>query len=266
MSIPRATINPSSNGRYPPLGHFIASPLLRSWLRSSRGTSVTSAMGLTLLEALVAMIIISVIISVLTPPIFLTVATRVYQRKTEQALNIAQQEIDEVRRTINSRDYISADMAKVLPPTVPNKTKLNTSPAPTSVCNKPPTALAYGQLYCTTATAALERGENSGGVGGSTDNGSVFYVQVFRSEGTPLLTGGTTRGSFRMAVRVYEEEPTAGKTLRTDQAALTFTTGTANRKGKAAQPLAVLYTEVSRSDSGKESLESIQNSVRNDRP
>lgn len=248
----------------------LAHPLLRHWLRHQHTLPTTRASiaGLTLLEALVAMIIISVIISVITPPVFIAVATRVYQRKTEQALNIAQQEVDAVRRTISSGDY-NADSTssffyeKVLPPTVANGTRLDTYTAPTSVCNKP-TALPTGQLYCTTPSASIERGENSGGVGGSTDNQSIFYVQVFRTVGSPLRSNDAAPGAFRMAVRVYEEEPGAGKTLGTQQAALTFTTGTANRRGTTAQPLAVLYTEVSRGDNGKESLNSIRTFVNSD--
>jgi type II secretory pathway pseudopilin PulG len=241
---------------------LLAHPLVRHWLRNRRSSGdLASIAGLTLLEALVAMIIIGVIISVITPPVFIAVATRVYQRKTEQALNIAQQEIDSVRRTVSSGDYksdltLANAYTKVLPPTVPNGTTMKNYAAPTAICTPTP-----GLPYCSSAplpTTALVRDESAGGVGGSTDSSSVFYVQVFRTEGSRLKPNDVLPGAFVMAVRVYEEEPGAGKNLGTDQAPLTFTTGTANRKGSTAQPLAVLYTEVTRGDSGKESLNSIK--------
>lgn len=249
----------------PPVPH-LAHPLLRYWLLSQRNSlSIASSIaGLTLLEALVAMIIISVVISVITPPVFISVATRVYQRKTEQALNIAQQEVDSVRRTVSSGDYdVTAgsprNYTKVLPPTVANKTKLFEHSAPTAVCT--PTLT---EPYCSTTTTAIKRDASAGGVGGSADNSSIFYVQVFRTEGSKLNTTDLP-GAFRLAVRVYEEDPTKFN-LGTQQAALTFTTGTAKRKGSGALPLAVLYTEVTRGDSGKESLNSIKKYVVDDKP
>jgi type II secretory pathway pseudopilin PulG len=244
---------------------MLAHPLIRHWLRHQNGSaSRASIAGLTLLEALVAMIIISVIISVITPPVFIAVATRVYQRKTEQALNIAQQEIDSVRRTVSSGDYddkagSDRNYTKVLPPTIANKAKLVDHPAPNDFC--PPTASAP---YCTSTTTAIKRDESSGGVGGSADNSSIFYVQVFRTEGSSLNTTAIP-GAFRLAVRVYEENPKEF-TLGTAQAPLTFTTGTARRKGANALPLAVLYTEVTRGDSGKDSLNSIKKYSVDDKP
>ncbi len=250
----------------------LAHPLIRHWLISQRSqTTGRTIAGLTLLEALVAMIIISVIISVITPPVFISVATRVYQRKTEQALNIAQQEVDAVRRTVSSGDYDDAtgslrNYTKVLPPTVSNKTKLFDHDAPNDVClptvSDPPSV--SDSPYCTNTTTAIKRDSSSGGVGGSADNSSIFYVQVFRTEGSKL-NATDVPGAFRMAVRVYEENPkefTLGKT----QAPLTFTTGTARRKGKDALPLAVLYTEVTRGDSGKDSLTSIKKYTVDDKP
>jgi type II secretory pathway pseudopilin PulG len=234
---------------------LLAHPLLRHWLRSQRRSSpnLASTVGLTLLEALVAMIIISVIISVITPPVFIAVATRVYQRKTEQALNIAQQEIDAVRRVVSAGDYTANNFGTKLPPAIASGT-LKAYAAPTAYCV--PTDVAP---YCTspTASTAVERGESSGGVAGSTDSSSVFYVQVFRDTGTTLSSVDTIPSTFRMAVRVYEARPGNGVTLGTDQAPLTFTTGKSRRTGNQALPLAVLYTEVSRGDV-KGSLNSIQ--------
>jgi type II secretory pathway pseudopilin PulG len=260
----------SARSSHPPQrsSPLLAHPLIRHWLRHQRSSpSLGTIAGLTLLEALVAMIIIAVVISVITPPVFVAVATRVYQRKTEQALNIAQQEIDAIRRTVSAGDYnddatnAALYYRNVLPPAIANGTPLATYSAPTAFCQITSTA-----PYCSTATTAIKRDESAGGVGGSTDSGSTFYVQVFRTEGTQLKSNNSAPGAFRVAVRVYEEEPGAGKTLGVEQAPLTFTTGTAKRRGSTAQPLAVLYTEVTRGDNGKESLNTITNFVNSDNP
>ncbi len=56
-----------------------------------------SERGLTLMEVLVAVLMVSAVLVAITPPIFLTVATRVQNRKAEQALQLANGEIDQVR-------------------------------------------------------------------------------------------------------------------------------------------------------------------------
>ena len=56
--------------------------------------------GFTLIESLVAMIVISITLVAIVPPIFWATGTRVQNRRAEQALAIAQGEIDRVRTQV----------------------------------------------------------------------------------------------------------------------------------------------------------------------
>jgi len=56
-----------------------------------------SESGLTLMECVVAIAVVALAGALITPPLFLAAATRVQNRRSEQALQIAQGEIDRIR-------------------------------------------------------------------------------------------------------------------------------------------------------------------------
>ena len=56
--------------------------------------------GFTILEVLVAMVVASIMVMIITPPVFLVTAARVQQRRAQQSLQLAQAEIDRVRTTV----------------------------------------------------------------------------------------------------------------------------------------------------------------------
>ena len=53
--------------------------------------------GLTLIEGLVAILIVSAVTTAITPMMFLSVATRIQNRRSEQALQLAHGQIDQIR-------------------------------------------------------------------------------------------------------------------------------------------------------------------------
>ncbi|XGB39524.1 MAG: type II secretion system GspH family protein [Cyanobacteria bacterium LVE1205-1] len=69
--------------------------------------------GFTLLELLMATLITTMVLIIITPPLFLAVATRVQAQRVEQALQFAQQNLELVRWVMNQNP--SADQ---LPATV----------------------------------------------------------------------------------------------------------------------------------------------------
>ncbi|MCY7282913.1 MAG: type II secretion system GspH family protein [Cyanobacteria bacterium CAN_BIN43] len=75
-------------------------------------SSRRSDQGLTLIEGLVAIVVVSITLVSITPPIFWATGTRVQNRRAEQALQLAQGEIDRVRTLI---DQGQTDPA-ILPP------------------------------------------------------------------------------------------------------------------------------------------------------
>jgi type II secretory pathway pseudopilin PulG len=80
--------------------NFIQKKLLKFVSKSSR-----SSEGITLLESLVAIIVLTIAVTVVTPPIFLAVATRVQNRKAEQAMNLAQKYVDRVQGIVEQGNY-----------------------------------------------------------------------------------------------------------------------------------------------------------------
>ncbi len=190
--------------------------------------------GLTLLEALVAMIIITVVVTVITPPVFLAVGTRVNNRRTEQALQVAQAEIERVRLLMmGSETFADLETSGRLPPEAPDTISpknLQEMGAPTQFC----AGEAPGEATCVSATSVYQSAASNG-----------LYVQTFRDAGWPE-EGETI--AFNMGVRVYSSEafdasqnPVAA--LQTEPASVGFTSGT---KQRSTRPLVVMYTEMSR--------------------
>jgi type II secretory pathway pseudopilin PulG len=197
-----------------------------------RAAKKTSEQGLTLLETLVGILVITIVLAASTPPILIAAATRIQNRNAEQAFQIAQQEVDRVRLLMEQGDYADAN----LPPadssiTDPNNIK-NVS-APTTSCNKPCTP--------TTPTQAIQDGD--------------FLIQTFRETGVrEQQVGADPDGNnqviaFRMGVRVYSnaaiQNLANGGSLEKEAASLQMTDGLGQQRQK---PLAVLYTDFVRGD------------------
>jgi prepilin-type N-terminal cleavage/methylation domain-containing protein len=203
--------------------------------------------GFTILECLMAILIVTIILSFISPLIFLTIATRVQNRRVEQAMAIAQSEIDRVQ-VVMAKGLAKTDEAANLPP-VEDKdnseatlSKIYQIAAPNSIMSGDPkkiTEIAYPAN--TRQVKKIDINDD-----GRTD----FLVQVFRDEGQRFNTGVfyDQLAVFKMGVRVYaspaEPNVTAG-TLRTEVADVKFVTGLGQQ---ATNPLIVLYTEVGRSD------------------
>ena len=75
-----------------------------------RSPETTSESGLTLIECIVAIVIIAVVGVAITPPLFLATAARVQTNRAEQAVQISQGEVDKVRVLVEQGAYDSADL------------------------------------------------------------------------------------------------------------------------------------------------------------
>lgn len=183
--------------------------------------------GLTLIECIVAILIIAVTVTMITPPIFLSVATRVQNQRMEQALQLAQAEIDRVQLVVERGLYTNED----LPPTVGTGNVADTG-APTSTVDSRADVSGSGEAY----TVDIDN-----------DGDDDYAVQFFRTDGqTGTGNADDQVLAFNMGVRVYSMLAFEnGGTLTTDQASALFTAGTGSQ---ATDPLAVLYTTVARGD------------------
>lgn len=195
----------------------------------------TSNRGFSILECLIGIVIIAIVVTAFTPPIFLTVASRIQNRRAEQALQLAQGEIDKVRRTVERGIY--DDTTNFLPPQggAPNN-NVQAEPAPNSAFTLQSNST---QQFPSSSGQALEVDVNG-------DGRSDFLVQTYRTAG--VRDGNNRLMAFGMGVRVYANTARQNfGNLETRAAALSMTTGLGQQQRR---PLAVMYTNVVRSDTG----------------
>lgn len=237
------------------------SPRLRLLLvqRAARlATRSGTEQGLSLIECLVAMIIIAITVVAITPPIMLATGTRIHIRRADQANQVAQAEVDRVRAIVE----LEADKLLVskLPPTAPAgttnlKTVAAATPSNTPSATSPLLSRnrSCGNLYPDNNVAINQVVL----VDTNADCTPEFMMQVFRTVGTATELRDSANTpipySFDVGVRVYAWFPgqAAGLTLLPDRAKLTTSVGPRDRVNNTQKPLATLYSTIVRSNSSK---------------
>lgn len=193
-----------------------------------------SQQGLTLIECLVAIIVIATVASAITPALVISVATRVQSQKAEQALDVAQGQIDGVRLLVEQGGYAATD----LPPT-----------APAAIADDEPASMP-GPVYAT-ALPSCDAGFTAAAVISCSvdvnDDGTPdFAVQTYRTQG--LSVSGIPM-AFGMGVRVYDYTAVTSGASGNLPAERSATLGVTGGEGERKEyPLASLYTNVARSE------------------
>jgi prepilin-type N-terminal cleavage/methylation domain-containing protein len=185
----------------------------------------SSEQGLTLVECLVAIVIIAIVSAAIAPPILLAAATRLQNQRVEQATQLARGEVDRIRLLVERGQYQTAD----LPPSSAQN-PIRGTPAPNGINNIASTRTStQGFLIDLNPTRV----------------GDKFVVQTFRAQEQAVSSTITTPIAFMMGVRVYSSRSfsnNAHPTL-TEPPRLGFTSSESLQR-----PLAVLYTPILRSD------------------
>jgi prepilin-type N-terminal cleavage/methylation domain-containing protein len=199
-------------------------------------TPPANQVGLTLIECLVAIVIVAIAAAIVAPAMVLSVATRVQSQRASQALDIAQSEIDRIRLLVERGD----DYGPALPPVLPDAVvaTLNDERELADVLG--PNSLA------STATVYTEAFP----IDIDDDGNPDYAVQSFRTPGQNPA-GGTVPVAFIMGVRVYEHRAVDEATTNlegTEQASLTMTSGEGDR---LERPLAALYSSIALSEDGQ---------------
>jgi type II secretory pathway pseudopilin PulG len=198
-------------------------PVFRTFLKPDNRKEA----GLTLMECLVAIVMVAIVMGAIAPALVISVATRVQSQRAEQALELAQSEIDRVRLSIE-RDGAAATGLPASTTTV-GETDVADAAGPTSTFNDP-------------ADWDEVRAEDIDG-----DGDFDFAIQTYRTEGE---TVGGNPVAFAMGVRVYDYDTVANfgsGNLLTDRASLGVTGGEGER---TRLPLAALYTTIAVSEEG----------------
>ncbi len=241
--------------------NFLLRGLLRLTLNGQRqNNSAAVEPGITLIEGLVAIIVVSLTVVLITPPIMLATATRIQTRRAEQARAIAQSEVDRVRIIVER----GSGNINLLPKNYTGNGALGdpkNAPAATTIGSVylSPATCGTGKRYPDIATTPIPAPvpiDTLIPVDIDGDCKYDFLMQVFRSEGfTP--NGATSPYSFLMGVRVYANYNQASsgapaEPLVIQQSSLGLSNGGQRDKiGGKQRPLAVLYTTIARNDSGR---------------
>ncbi|MDJ0714966.1 MAG: type II secretion system protein [Prochloraceae cyanobacterium] len=198
---------------------------LANFLKNQRTSQKNSDRGFSLLEVLIGMLIISIAVTAITPTLLLGAATRIQNRRAEQAFNIAREQVQQIKILLDNgptENQTASEWNNQLPPqaSITNKDDIKEVNAPGSTCS----------TNCN-ADQFLKKGD--------------FLIQTFRNPGVQDGDGRIT--AFKMGVRVYYISAENQNNLETTKARLTLTSG----EGTNLQqfPLAVIYTELSLSDS-----------------
>lgn len=214
-----------------------------SWLRQPTSSSHPDTdQGLTLIECLVALVVIALTVGSVTPALVISVATRVQSQKAEQAIEVAQAEIDAVRITLERGNYDAASVPQSVAALV------DTSYLATTNSVQGYVGPAYGVLNdASTPYDALPTDE-ARAVDVDGDGTSDFGVQVFRTPGQDDSDGNPI--AFSMGVRVYDVRAINAQAAGTgnlviDEARI-GATGTEGQRGE--RPLATVYTVLAKGD------------------
>ncbi|MGJ3247534.1 MAG: type II secretion system protein [Elainellaceae cyanobacterium] len=198
--------------------------------------------GLTLLECLVAIAVIALTGAMVGPPLLLATATRIQNQRAEQALQIAQGEVDRVRSRVERGEHTPTN----LPAAAGNPTSLETVATPASVAS----ALKSVSSTCSTYAGTQIPLNQALQIDVDGDCQPDFLMQVFRTRGTVSQreqVGRNRPGEFDLMVRVYAAiAQTNLGNLDNEPASLRFTSGEGNQRSR---PLAVLATQITWSES-----------------
>lgn len=210
--------------------------------RGDRARDPSTEAGLTIIEALVAIIIIAIIGVMITPPLILAVATRLQNQRAQQAYQIAQGEMDRVRGLVeNGRhepavlpDVVAGDLAAVDPPSgaIDDMRSVN------ATCDSyDGTPLASQDALPIDLTGDCE---------------ADFIMQVFRTNGVTSDREAASLNrpiNFSMIVRVYavldDINDVPWGDLGTEEASIRMRSGDGPQ---STQPLAILTSQLNWSD------------------
>lgn len=194
-----------------------------------KGNSDDSDSGLTLIECLVAIVVIGITTAAIGPMMVFSVATRVQNQRTEQALQLAQSEIDKVRLIVELGGNYRDDLAAI--------------PLPSTITTDIVRDVLAPTTFESTASA-ITQATDARMVDLDGDGDYEYAIQLFRTEG---ISSGSTPVAFDVGARVYDirrAEANLGN-LVASTAGLMFTSG----EGEAGtRPLVALYSQISQGD------------------
>jgi prepilin-type N-terminal cleavage/methylation domain-containing protein len=158
--------------------------------------------GFTLIESLVAIVVVAILMTAISPVIVLSTATRIQAKRIEQASIAARNFIDGVKtQTIDPTKIPSVEGGDLAAATDSKKRNIpggnNVSDYLISTTKMPvPTSSDKSKLFCVEKDGKIKNPDCSTGAGNS------FFIQAR----TIKVTDSTANDGYRLAIRVYRKE------------------------------------------------------------
>lgn len=191
-------------------------------------TSQSNQSGFTIIESLVAVIVVAILMTAISPVIVLSVGTRVQSRRIELATDAATAYIDAIKsKKIEAPSSPITGAGQNIKDYDPPSVGTLTCNKPSDYCTRPAT-----NLYCVD-------GDGDGG-GCSKTSSKDFVIQAFRYN----KASSNDEDGYQLGLRVYRADGFASNGGDLKQAPTkqnTFTGGIGNRK----TPLFEITTEIS---------------------
>jgi prepilin-type N-terminal cleavage/methylation domain-containing protein len=195
--------------------------------RNNPPTTQSSQSGFTIIESLVAMIVVAILLTAIAPVIVLSVATRIQAKRIETAADAAKNYIEGVRS------------GAITPPPTTGSTTITLSSYPQPSVG---TLTCSANSYCTAPSANLYCIDLDGS-GCSSTSSKDLVIQAFSyNQATSGSTTNATNG-YQLGVRVYRASGFSGNSGNLQQAPYkqnTFTGGL----GNASIPLVEMTTAI----------------------
>ncbi len=183
--------------------------------------------GMTLMECLMGIVVITIVLAAITPPLLIAMATRVQNYRVQQAMKLAVGELERVRQEVESGGSTSVWQSKLPPATTGYN--IATVGAPTTKVPTGTSCPLTGQNAANPTTTWCGADING-------DGQWDFAVQTFRTQAfaTPGNSGPNPQPiAFVMGVRVYTRAAIEAGELESppkDTVRLGLTSGTARKR------------------------------------
>lgn len=205
--------------------------------------------GFTIIECLLAIIIVTLLMTAIAPVLALSVATRVQSRRVELATNAARAYIDGLRSGTIPPPPIISTTTPLAAPTNPNlNCTKNRNYCPPPPANTPLTTPTTTQLYCINFEADPSSPDPAR-KGCTNKSSRAMIVQAAAYIPRPAGVAPDPTKGYQLRLRVYRAEAfTPGTTLlpgsvqNQPRVAASFTGGTG--LGKNQLPLVQMSTEI----------------------
>ncbi|QLE44026.1 prepilin-type N-terminal cleavage/methylation domain-containing protein [Nostoc sp. C052] len=174
-------------------------------LKPQQVSQPSSESGFTIIESLVAMLVVAILLAAIAPTIVIATATRVQSKRVELATQAARTFIDGVKT-----GAVTIPATTTAPTgTLAGNNLLNTTSMPV-----PQTTTSLTSLYCVTKDT-----NNSLAITNpdcTSNTSKIFYIQAVRitaTTSTPTDSTGLPKDGYRLAIRVYRSDIDVTKTV-----------------------------------------------------